>query len=306
MARSTFGVAARRAALLALLAMAGVSNAAGQELEPGAYSVSPVGFNVLNLSYVFNSGDVTFDPSLPVEEASATIHTGSFAVARSINLAGRSATALVAFPLVGGHVQGVYLGQPTAVDRTGFGDMRVRIGVNLYGEPARRLPEFVKTPRAPVNIGASLMVVFPTGQYDSNRVINLGLNRMAFKPEVALIRNLGPWMIEAYGGAWLFTSNDNYLGHTRSQDPLLSLQFSFRRTFQRGLWVSANANFYRGGRTTVDDLAKQDFQSNSRVGATGSFPLSARNSVRFAISKGAYTTIGADFLGVSVSFQQVF
>jgi hypothetical protein len=150
------------------------------------------------------------------------------------------------------------------------------------------------------------MMVFPTGQYDSNRVINLGLNRMAFKPEAAIIRNFQRWMFEIYGGAWLFTSNDNYLGHTRSQDPLLSLQFSLRRTFQRGHWISANANFYRGGRTTVDDLAKQDFQSNSRVGTTVSWPLSPRSSVRFALSKGAYTTIGADFLGVSASFQQLF
>jgi len=34
-------------------------------------------------------------------------------------------------------------------------------------------------------------------------------------------------------------------------------------------------------------------------------PLSRRNSVRFAVSKGAYTTIGADFLGLSASFQQI-
>jgi hypothetical protein len=56
----------------------------------------------------------------------------------------------------------------------------------------------------------------------------------------------------------------------------------------------------------VEDLAKQDFQSNSRVGTTVAVPLTRRNAVRFALSKGAYTTIGADFLGVSASFQQAF
>ena len=96
----------------------------------------------------FNTGDVTFDPSLPVEDGSARVHTGSFAYARSMNLAGRSATALVAFPLVGGHVTGKYLGQPAVVDRTGFSDMRIRVGMNLYGEPARRPAEFVKSQRA--------------------------------------------------------------------------------------------------------------------------------------------------------------
>src|SRR5262245_51220214 len=178
-------------ALLLLLAAitASPSRAFAQELEPGAYTVSPVGINVLNLSYVFNSGDVNFDPSLPVEDGSARVHSGTFAVARAINLAGRSATALVAFPLVSGHVSGRYLGQPAFVDRTGFADMRVRLGVNLYGEPARSLQEFAKTARSRINVGASVTVVLPTGQYDPARIINLGVNRAAFKPEAAIIRN---------------------------------------------------------------------------------------------------------------------
>jgi len=284
-----------------------VSRLSAQELEPGAYTVSPVGINVLNLTYGLSTGDVTFDPSLPVEEASAKIQSFAMAIARSINLGGRSATALVAFPIVGGHVTGIYLGQPAEVRRTGFGDMRVRLGVNLYGEPARRLPEFVKTPRSKLNIGASVMVVLPTGQYDPNRIINLGLNRAAFKPEAAIIRNYERWMFEIYGGAWLFTSNDDFFGgHRRSQDPLLSLQFSLRRTFRPGLWISGNANFYRGGRTHVDDVAKLDFQSNSRVGTTLAVPITRRNAFRLAVSQGAYTTIGADFFNVSASFQQTF
>ena len=79
-----------------------------------------------------------------------------------------------------------------------------------------------------------------------------------------------------------------------------------RQTFKPGLWVSANINYYTGGRTSVGGLFKQDFQANSRAGTTLAVPLSRRNAVRFAVSKGAYTTIGADFLGLSASFQHVF
>ena len=44
----------------ALLAIAfAAAPAAAQELEPGAYTVSPVGLNLLNVGYVFNDGDVT-------------------------------------------------------------------------------------------------------------------------------------------------------------------------------------------------------------------------------------------------------
>jgi len=298
----------RRVLLLTLLGVAASAPlAAGQELEPGAYTVSPVGINVLNVGYIFNDGDVAFDPSLPIEEGSATIHTATLSFARSVNIAGRSATALVALPIVDGHLEGSLDGVRAAADRFGTADLRIRVGVNLYGSPARAAAEFVKTPPSKLNVGASVTIVAPTGQYDPAKLINLGTHRWAFKPEAAIIRNLGPWMFEIYGGVWLFTDNDEfYGGQVRSQKPLASAQFSFRRTFRPGLWVSANINYYTGGRTSVEGLFKQDFQANSRAGTTLAVPLSRRNAIRFAVSKGAVTTIGADFLGVSASFQQIF
>ena len=297
----------RTRALGVLLAIAFTATpAAAQELEPGAYTVSPVGLNVLNLGYVFNDGDIAFDPSLPIEQGSATIHTASLAYARSVDLAGRSSTLLVALPIIGGHLEGIYLGERAVADRKGLGDLRIRIGVNLYGAPARRMPEFAKTPPSRINVGASVTIVAPVGQYDPQKIVNLGSNRWAFKPEAAITRNAGAWMFEIYGGAWLFTDNTDFVnGQVRSQKPLVSGQFSLRRTFRPGLWASANINYYTGGRTSVGGVFKQDFQANSRAGATLSVPLSPRNSIRFAVSKGAYTTIGADFLGLSASFQQI-
>jgi hypothetical protein len=283
------------------------ANAAAQELEPGAYTVSPVGVNVFNAGYTFNSGDVTFDASLPVEDAHARINTLALSLGRSVSMFGRSATVLASLPVVGGNITGLYLGQYTAVDRTGLGDARLRLGVNLFGAPALKMPEFAKTPPPRTNVSAGLTVVVPTGQYDPARIINLGSHRWAFKPEAALIRTTGPWLFEFYAGAWLFTANDAfYGGHVRTQDAMLSTQFNVRYTFKPGLWLSGNANFYRGGRTNVDGRADLDFQTNSRVGATMTIPLSPRSSFRVAVSDGAYTTIGADFLGVSVSFQRAF
>ena len=296
-----------RLALLTVLGIAVSLPAVAQELEPGAYTVSPVGVNVFSLAYAFNDGDLTFDPSLPIEDASATIHTAVFAVGRAVDLAGRSATVLVGLPIITGHVEGRYLGEFAVADRTGMGDLRIRIGANLWGAPARRMPEFAKTPPARVNIGASITVVAPTGQYSSQRLVNLGSNRWAFKPEGAIIRNARQWLFEIYGGAWLFTDNDNYLnGRTRSQKVLASAQFSLRHTFRPGLWISGNVNYYTGGRTSVDGLFNQDFQANSRAGATLAVPLSPRSGFRVAVSQGAVTTIGANFLVLSASFQQAF
>jgi hypothetical protein len=287
--------------------IAAADRAGAQELEPGAYTVSPVGVNFIGLGYGFNRGDVTFDPSLPVEDVKATIHGLSLAIGRALDLAGRSSTILVSLPAIKGNVAGLYRGEPTEVDRTGLGDARIRLGVNLYGAPARRLPEFAKTPEARRSVGFSLTLVAPTGEYDPARVVNLGSNRWAFKPEVAYMIHTGNWTYEIYAGVWLFTANNDFLnGGRRTQAPIVSTQAFARYTFRPGLWLSVNGNFYSGGRTTVNGLANLDLQRNSRLGGTLAVPLDRRHALRFAASRGAYTTIGADFLALSVAFQRAW
>ena len=59
------------AATLSLFLMP--ASASAQELEPGAYWPIPTGLNIVTLANNFNWGDVAFDPSAPIDEASATV-----------------------------------------------------------------------------------------------------------------------------------------------------------------------------------------------------------------------------------------
>ena len=118
------------ATLLALLMPA---LASAQELEPGAYWPLPVGLNIITVVNGFNWGDVSFDPSAPIDEANAAINTTAVVFTRAFSLAGRSANAGVTVPVIGGHIEGLYLGEPAEVGRFGLGDPRVRLAMNLYG-----------------------------------------------------------------------------------------------------------------------------------------------------------------------------
>ena len=55
--------------------------------------------------------------------------------------------------------------------------------------------------------GASLKVVAPTGQYDPTKLINLGGNRWAFKPELGYSGRFGRFILDGYAAAWFFTRN---------------------------------------------------------------------------------------------------
>jgi hypothetical protein len=124
---------------------------------------------------------------------------------------------------------------------------------------------------------------------------------------VAFIRTQSRWTFEVYAGVWLFTANGDFLnGSERTQDPLFSMQAFMRYGFKPRLWLSVNGNFYTGGRTSVDGRVNLDFQKNSRLGTTLAVPLSNHHAIRVAVSRGAYTTIGADFFSLSAAFQRAW
>jgi hypothetical protein len=289
-----------------ILVLGAATASFGQELEPGAYSVSPVGVNILVLTYNFSGGDVTFDPALPLEDAEATIQASVLAYVRSVDFFGRSGNIAIAVPFVLGHVEGRYIGEFTEVDRSGFRDPVVRFAVNLHGAPAMDLKRFASY-RQKTNLGLSFVAALPLGEYDPTKLINLGSNRFSFKPEIGLSRALGKWTFELYGGVWLFTDNDDfYGGKTREQDPIGSVQVHALYTFKPRTWLAANANFYSGGRTTVDGRGNLDLQKNSRAGVTFSMPFGARQSLKLAFSRGAYTTVGADFTSIVAAYQYLW
>jgi hypothetical protein len=273
-----------------------------QELVPAAYTPAPYGVNVLTVATSYNEGDLAFDPSAPIDKGSGKISTSNLGYARTLNLAGRSANIGLIMPYVVGDLKGLYLGEPATAERSGVGDMALRAAINLYGGKAMSPQEF-STYRPRTLIGTTLSISGPTGQYDPLKLINIGTNRWSFKEEVGFVQVMGRWAVDAYVGVTFFTDNSEFLGdNTRAQDPILSTQAHLRYLVKPGLWAAVDANFWRGGQTTVNGVAHDDEQSNSRVGATVSIRLSPRQNLRIAASMGAITRIGGDFNSIGVSY----
>ena len=290
----------RIAAGLALLLLPVCASA--QELTPGAYWPLPGGINILTFVDSFNWGDIAFEPSVPVDDAHATINTTAAAFTRTLSIAGRSANVGFQLPVVVGHLEGLYVGVHTELDRFGLGDPRLSIGVNLYGAPAMA-PKAFASYRMHTLVGASLTVAPPLGQYDNTKVINLGTNRWSVKPELGLTHASGRWVVELMAGVWLFTDNTDFAGgRTREQAPIGSTQAHLTYRFAPRIWLAGDANFYTGGQTTVAGVKHLDLQRNSRIGSTFSWALDNHHSFRASISRGAYTTIGADFTSVAVGY----
>jgi hypothetical protein len=262
-----------------------------------------VGVNFLLAGYGHTSGDVVFDAALPLSNVEAQLHSGTVGYGHTFGLFGRSANVLVAVPYVWGDISGEVAETSRSISRSGLGDPRLKASVNLIGGPALTPAEFAaREPRT--TLGASVTVVPPLGEYDSTKLVNIGSNRWAVKPELGVSFPAGHWFSEGYAGVWFFTDNDNFFGgRRREQDPITALQLHASYTFRPRLWVAFDSTWYEGGRTTINGVRGNNRVENTRIGATVSLPIGARHSLKLTWSDGVTTRTGGDFTTYGVAWQ---
>lgn len=279
-----------------------------QELAPRAYWPAPVGTNVLNIGYQYSSGDILTDPSLPVSGVDSQINFVQVGYQRTFNLFGRTANAQLSVPYSWGSSEGFLNDEFVSVDTYGYGDARARLSINLRGAPAMDFAGFQALQANPETIvGVSMLIQAPTGTYDKQKYLNTGANRWAVKPAAGIIWPLHPtWMLEAELGAWFFAENDEFVGSTREQDPIVSTEFHLVKRVGHSFWASLDGNYYFGGRTTVDDTERADLQRNSRMGITVYKSFGGHHALRASYSTGVTTASGSDYAITSLNYLAIW
>ena len=277
--------------------------AGAQDLEPRAFSPAPTGLNIVALGYAYSFGNVLLDPALPITDGEARLNTLIGAYVRTIDVFGSSAKIDILLPWAAyGKWKGLVEGVQDSTTRTGFGDLALRLSVNFVGAPAMKLPEFAKYTHGTI-VGASLQVAAPVGEYDSERVVNLGSNRWTFKPRLGISQPIGRWIVEGHATAWLFTENPDALGAGVSQTPLWAAEAHVARLFGNGMWASVDVGYIIGGRTSRNGVPSAARQESARLGATLAIPLARRHSVKLGYFAGLYTQLGSDFDNFVIAYQ---
>jgi hypothetical protein len=291
------------AAVVAVLALGASSIAHGQTMEPQSFTNAPIGLNFLIASYTYQTGSVLVDPSLPVQNVKATVDSEFLGYSRIIDVWGQSGSLALVAPYARVSASGDVLEQQRSVQRTGVGDLTLRLSVNLYGAPALPLREFASYHQDLI-IGVSLRVTAPSGQYYSSKFVNIGTNRWTFAPEVGFSKRLGPWNLEGATNVTFFTDNDEWLGtKSRHQDPLFAVQGHLIYNFNRKLWASLDGTYYTGGRTSVDGGLDNDLQRNSRWGGTVADSVTQHHSIKLYFSSGITDRTGTNFRVYGIAWQ---
>jgi len=283
-----------------------VHPAAGQDLAPRAYLITPVHSNAVILTWSFYRGGLNLSGTVPITGATGSYYVSGISLYHSFGLLGRSANITGFLPYAVGTFRGNVLGTNMSVYRSGLDDFTARASVNLMGGPAMQADQFAKW-KQKILLGASIKFVAPTGQYEPKKLINWGINRWAIKPELGYSERWGKWILDAYGGVWFYTTNPAYYDipkpEPQTEAPIGSFEGHLSYSLKARAWASLDGNFWWGGITALNSIRNLETkQTSSRVGGTVSVPFTKRQSIKVSYNHGAYIRFGGDYHNLQVGW----
>jgi hypothetical protein len=257
-----------------------------QDIEPRRWSHLPIGANFAGAAYAFTVGNIYLDPALRIEDVQFDLQTIGVKYIRSFELLGKSARVDLLQPYQIGHWTGKVNGVDATANREGFADTTLRFAVNLVGAPPLAGKEFAQYRAAADHetiVGLGLVMQFPTGQYDDQKLINLGGNRYTFRPQLGGTHTWNKWSAELTLAGLFFTDNEDFFyGKRLEQDPVYTADANLIYTFRPGLWVAAGVGYAVGGNTTVNGVSSDNTQSSLGWALSLGVPISRTVGVKFA------------------------
>ena len=289
------------------MAIAFAGHSLAQDIEPRRWTPLPIGLNILGMGLVYTEGDIAFDPVLELEDVTVEQTMGVVSYQHAFGLAGKSARFDVRLPYKDAQWEGRLRDVPGTADRTGPGDPRLRLSVNFIGAPALEGKAYQEFQRShPVNtvVGAAVSVTLPYGDYNDERLLNLGGNRFVLRPQLGMVHTRGHWSFELTGSVFLYEDNDKfYLDSEREQDPLYALQSHLNYIAPERWWVSLGVAHGQGGESTINGTKKDDERRDWLYGISAGLPIGSRSSVKLAYVAGRTSEdVGKDTDSVSLAY----
>ena len=211
-----------------LLIAAGSAAAFAQDLEPRRWTPLPVGASIVTAGYVYTNGNIAFDPLLKVEAATLNTKTWAISILHAFEALGQLARLDAVLPWQHARWKGLLNGEPRELDRRGLADPLIRLSVNFLGPPAldaEPLRAYQAAHPVYTVAGAALAVTLPLGEYQRDKLLNLGQNRFVIRPQIGVVHRRGHWSCELTGSVFLFPDNTHfYPDQLRALNPLFALQ----------------------------------------------------------------------------------
>ena len=270
--------------LVLLLICVSVSDLCAQDLEPRRWSHLPTNINIAGTGLVATDGDIHFDPVQRIEDAQFEMYSVAKNYVHSFEFLGKTSRLEFRVPYSMGRWEGVVNGNYVSTRRHGFSDPRARFAMNLIGAPPLKGAEYLQYRAANTTntvVGAALVVTLPLGEYNSQRLINLGGNRTVYRPQLGVLHIRGSWQFELTTTLSIFEDNDDFFGGTViKQDPMWFFEGHIVRTFSKGRWLGLSSGYSYDGESSVNGIAQNNDEHTRYLALSYGMPISKSQSIK--------------------------
>ncbi len=270
-----------------------------QDIEPRRWNNLPLGTNIAGMGYAYSYGDVLFDPLLDVEDVEVDVHTIILTYVQPFKLGKKLGRLDVLLPVSFAVWEGLLSGDPARAERNGLADPRIRFSYHLIGPPAmgpQELKEYLAENYKYTILGVSFAISLPLGQYNDERLLNLGLNQFVFRPQIGMMHNWGLWSYELSTSVSFFTRNNDFFNSSaKRQDPLFAAQTHLIKRFATRNWASVSIAYGLGAKSVVNRQPNDDLRANLLGAVSFGFPIGKKQNAKLVyIRSETQKDIGAD------------
>ena len=278
-----------------------------------AYWNTRAGTNVISFQYlpinIGVSGSQAFAPGqyiYPNSDIAANIFIGTWA--RHLTLFNRPSAFAV--NIIGGSVDanfntrvstdslppGMSPGTALSQSSSGFSDPNMQLVVNLIGTPPLRSGVDLLNYEPTWSLDIAMMLAFPIGEYQNDKLVNIGLNRwygriaLPFKWHFGVFSPGYMSSFELIPAVWLFAENSDFLEQKLENEPLWSLEAHLTHDFTSNFFGSLDMLYQSGFQSKING---DDMGENLEIGNLG-FALNYQISDNITIRTGYSSNVFGD------------
>ena len=315
-------------AFLATLAIILLFSGPALAVDDGAraYWKGRDGTNVLSFQYLnLNmqaSGTQQFDPSqfiYPNSDTEANVMIANYA--RHFTLFNRASS--LAVNIVGGSVDldvntnfvppgflppGVTPGDSLRQSASGYGDPSVQLDVNLFGTSQLKSTVDMVNYEPTWTLDAAVLLAFPIGEYDKDKLVNMGLNRwygrvaLPFKYHFGVFSPGYMTSLEIIPSVWLFAENDDFVGQKLANDPLWQIEAHLTHDFTRSFFGSLDLLYRSGFQSKINGVEVGDKLNIGDLGFTLNYEATDNLTIRTSYSSNVFGDSDLDNSIIRIQF----
>jgi hypothetical protein len=278
-----------------------------QFTDPHNYDNTAVGTNQLEVAYTYARSNVSIDTGLVIAGAKFRLNAGTIDYSRYFRLANHLMWVNGAVPIAG--LSGSVTGTNIRGSINGAADSSYQVAALLRGGPALSVADFDNYKPETI-VGVSFSVAVPSGQYNGNKLLNLGSDRWSFRPEIALSHPFGPeqkWQLDTYANCEFYTDDVSYRGtKVLSAQPLPGFEGHVSYSFSDKLWGALDTRYSLRGDTSINGVDQNASQQNLIIGSELNLALNSQHSLVFEFAKALVHRNGTAYTGFTVKYDFVW